>query len=176
MDKQTKVKVVAEVSEMTEQAKAIVLTGFTGLSVEAETQLRRDVRAVAGKYRVVRNTLAKLVMADEKWDDIKSELSGNTAIAFSDEDVVGLMKALVDFSKANKGLTIKCGMLDGKVLSADEVKVLATLPSREVLLARLLGALQSPLTGFMNVLTGSVRNLAQVLKAVADKNPEEGVA
>lgn len=176
MEKDTKVKVVAEVTELAEQAKAVVLAGFTGLSVEDETKLRREVREVNGAYRVVRNTLARRALADEQWEGVRAELKGNTALAFTNEDVVGLMKTLVDFSKDNKALSIKCGLLDGKPLSAEDVKSLASMPPREVLLSRLANVLQSPIVGLVNVLSGNIRNLAQVVKALADKKSEGGEA
>jgi len=176
MDKQTKVKVVAEVAGLAEQAKAVVLTSFKGLTVEAETKLRRDVRQVQGTYRVVRNTLARRAMTDDQWAELRKDFQGNTALVFTNDDVVGLMKTLVDFAKENEALSIRGGVFEGKPLTKNDVVALANMPPREVLIARLLGVMQSPLTGLMNVLTGSVRNLAQVVKAIADKKAEAGEA
>lgn len=176
MDKQTKVKVVAEVAQLAGQAKAVVLTNFKGLTVEAETKLRRDVRQIQGTYRVVRNTLARRAMTEDQWTELRKDFQGNTALVFTNDDVVGLMKTLVDFAKDNEALTIKGGVFEGKPLTKKDVEALANMPPREVLIARLLGAMQSPLRGLMNVLTGSVRNLAQVVKAIADKKAEAGEA
>ena len=174
MDRQTKVEVVSEVTKLAEQSKAIVLTGFTGLSVEAETKLRRNVREAEGTYRVVRNTLAHRAMADEQWSELRKQFQGNNAFAFANGDVIALMKAIVDFAKENEGFVIKGGVFEGNNLSPEDVKALASMPPREVLLGRLANVLQSPLTGLMNVLTGTVRNFAQVVKALADKKSELG--
>ena len=169
MDKQTKVRVVSEVTELAEQSKAVVLAGFTGLTVEAETKLRKSVREAEGTYRVIRNTLAHRAMADEQWAELRNQFQGNNAFAFTNTDVIALMKTLVDFAKENEGLTIKGGFFEGKPLSADDVKTLANMPPREQLLGMLANVLQSPIQRLHTVLTGTTRKFAQVCKALADK-------
>jgi len=172
MHRDKKTQVVAEISQLADSAKAVVATGFSGLTVEAETKLRRQIREAEATYRVVRCTLARRALDGERWGTLRGELEGNTALAFTEGDPVALMKALVDFSKENKALTIKCGVLQDDSLSADEVKTLASLPPRDVLLAQLLGVMESPLRGLVTVMSGPVRNLAQVVKAIADKQGE----
>lgn len=172
MDKQTKVEVVAQVTKAAEASKAIVLAGFSGLTVEAETQLRRDIRNVEGKYQVVRNTLMRRSLSEAQLDALGDSLSGNNAIVYSAGDPVALMKAVVDFAKENKSLEIKCGVLDDNALTAEQVKAMADMPSREVLLSRLANVLQSPIVGLANVLSASTRDLAVVLKAVADQKSD----
>ena len=169
MDRQTKVEVVAQVTQATEAAKAIVLTGFSRLTVEAETQLRRDIRAVEGKYQVVRNSLVKRALNEAQLNALGDSLAGNNALVYTENDAIALMKAICDFAKTNKAVTIKCGVFDGAALSVDEVKAMADLPSREVLLSRLANVLQAPITGLATVLNACTKNLAVVIKAVADQ-------
>lgn len=173
MEKQQKVKIVDEVNGYMAGAKAVVLTSFERLTVEAETKLRRDVRKANGRYKVVRNTLARRALVGDQWADVRRELVGNTALSFADGDVVGLLKALVDFSKENENFKIKCGVVEGKPMTDAEVKRLASLPSREVLVAQLLATLQAPIRNLVNVLSAPHRNLAMAVKAIADKKSGE---
>jgi large subunit ribosomal protein L10 len=169
MNKQTKVEVVAQVTQATETAKAIVLAGFSGLTVAAETQLRREVRAVNGKYQVVRNSLVRRSLNEAQLNALGDSLSGNNAIVYTDNDTVALMKAICDFAKTNKSISIKGGVLGGLALSENDVKAMADLPSREVLLSKLANVLQSPISGLATVLNACTKNLAVVIKAVADQ-------
>lgn len=176
MDKQAKDKVVAEITELAGRSKAVVAAGFSKFTVEDETALRRNIRKATGRYCVVRNTLAKRALVGERWQSLHGSLTGNTALIFADKDVVGVMKTLVDFSKDRQNLTIKAGVFEGKAMTLADIKVLASMPPREVLIGRLLGILTQPMRGLVTVLSALPRSLAVVVKAVADKKAKEAPA
>ena len=140
-----------------------VLVDYKGINVEQDTKLRRSFREAGVKYDVVKNTLLRLAVADTEYADLASVLEGTTAMATSDEDAVAPAKVFVDFLKANDNLelAIKAGFADGKVISVDEVKALAAIPSKEVLLTQILYCINSPLT-----------SLAYAIQALADKKAE----
>ncbi len=136
-----KVAAVEEVTDKLRNSNAAVVTAYTGLSVAQLKQLRRSLGENA-QYRVVKNTLTKIA-AKEAGVELDEHLKGSTAVAFVTGDPVEAAKSLRDFAKENPALVIKGGVLDGKALSADEIKKLADLESREVLLAKLAGALKA---------------------------------
>ncbi len=144
-----------------------ILVDYKGISVEQDTKLRKNFREADVKYDVVKNTLLRLAVNDTAYADLAAVLEGTTAMATAETDAVAPAKVFVDFLKANEalGLTIKAGFVDGKVISADEVKALAAIPSKEVLLTQILYCINSPLTSF-----------AFAIKALADKKAEEGDA
>ena len=128
MDRQTKVEVVAQVTQATEAAKAIVLTGFSGLTVEAETQLRRDIRAVEGKYQVVRNSLVKRALNEAQLNALGDSLAGNNALVYTENDPIALMKAICDFAKTNKAITVNSIALEKlKKLSVSKKEIMKIL-------------------------------------------------
>ena len=124
------------------------------------------MRQAGIKYSVVKNTFIRIAAQEAGIEGLESHLEKNTAIASSPEDPVAVAKILTDFAKENKVMTIKAGVLDGKVISAEDIKALASLPSREVLLAKMLGSMMSPISGLANVLQGTIRNFVYVLDAV----------
>ena len=173
MDKQTKVRIVDDVGSWMASANGVVLTSFERITVEDECRLRKQMREVNGRYKVVRNTLARRALVGDEWSELRQQLVGNTSLSFIDGDVVGALKVLVDFSKANPTFKIKCGVVDGRALSDEEVKRLASLPPRETLIAQLLGVLQSPVRNLVSLLSAPHRNIALVTKAIADKKSGE---
>lgn len=158
--------VVQEIKGKLEASKGAVLTDYRGLNVAEVTELRTKLREVGVEYKVVKNTLARIAANEIGIEGLDGYLEGPTAIAYGIEDAVAPAKVLSEFAKAHKNLEIKAGILEGKVIDLDGVKALADLPSREVLLAKLLGSMQSPLYGMANVLQGNLRNLVYVLDAV----------
>jgi large subunit ribosomal protein L10 len=158
--------VVQEIKGKLEASKGAVLTDYRGLNVAEVTELRTKLREVGVEYKVVKNTLARIAANEIGIEGLDGYLEGPTAIAYGIEDAVAPAKVLAEFAKAHKNLEIKAGILEGKVIDLNGVKALADLPSREVLLAKLLGSMQSPLYGMANVLQGNLRNLVYVLDAV----------
>ena len=164
-----KVAVVTEVKERLDRADAALLTEYRGLNVAAIAELRRSLRAAGGEYKIYKNTLARLGAHSAGIDTLDELLVGPTAIAFVEGDAAAVAKALRDYARVNPALVVKGGLLGERVLTANEVTALADLPSREVLLAQLAGALQAPLAQFASLLAALPRNFAYGLKALLDQ-------
>lgn len=150
------------------------LVSFQGITVPQATELRSRVRGSGGKYQVVKNTLALRAIDGKGLSHFKDEFKGPTAVAFTDDDVVGLAKALTDFRKDVPVVEFKGGVVDGKPIDADQVEDLAKMPSREELLAKLLYLLQSPITRLARGLGAIPRQLVVVLDQIAKKDGEAG--
>ncbi len=161
-----KVAKIAELKEMLSTSKCTVLVDFCGLTVAQDTELRRKMREAGVHYNVVKNTLLRIAAQEAGIEGLEPVLEHNTAIAVSPEDPVAVAKVVCEFAKANDKLKIKVGILDGKVISAEEVKAVAALPPKEVLIAKVLGSMQAPISGFVNVLQGTIRNVVYALDAV----------
>jgi len=161
-----KVAKIAEVKDLLTNSKCTILVDYCGLTVAQDTKLRRAMRQAGIKYSVVKNTFIRIAAQEAGIEGLDSYLEKNTAIASSAEDPVAVAKILTDFAKENKVMTIKAGVLDGKVIGEEDIKALASLPSREVLLAKMLGSMMSPISGLANVLQGTIRNFVYVLEAV----------
>ncbi|RFU87685.1 50S ribosomal protein L10 [Streptomyces triticagri] len=169
-----KVAAVDEITGKLRDSNAAVITSYTGLSVAQLRQLRRSLGEDA-QYRVVKNTLTKIA-AKEAGVELDEHLSGSTAVAFVTGDPVTAAKGLRDFAKENPALVIKGGVLEGKALSADEIKKLADLESREVLLSKLAGAMkgkQSSAAALFQALPSKFVRTAEALRA---KQAEQGGA
>ncbi len=154
-----KVAVVTEVKERLGRADAALLTEYRGLNVAAIAELRRALRVAGGDYKIYKNTLARLGARDAGFDELDELLTGPTAIAFVDGDAAAVAKALRDYAKVNPALVVKGGVLGKRLLTAAEVTALADLPSREVILAQLAGALQAPIAQFASLLAASASQL-----------------
>lgn len=150
--------IVAELSERLKNSQAGVLADYRGLSVAQDTELRGKLREAGVSYTVVKNNLTRFAVKEAGLDELESVLEGPTALATSENDVVTPAKILVDFAKDNDALEIKAGFVDGKVISLDEVKTYASIPSKEVLIARILGSLQSPISALARTLQAIVDN------------------
>ena len=166
--------IVAELKDQLTTAKGAVLTSYKGLNVATDTELRRELRKAGVTYHVVKNTMTRIAATEAGLDEITKHLEGTTALAFSKEDAVAPAKVICDFMKKNKLedagiLTVKVGLVEGKVISDKEVKALANLPSREELIAKLLGSMNAPITNTVGVLSGIIRNFVYVLDAIRDQ-------
>lgn len=161
-----KVAKVAELKELFTNSKCVILVDFCGLTVAQDTVLRRKMREAGVYYNVVKNTLVRIAAQEAGIEGLEPSLEKNTAIAVAPEDPVAVAKIICDFAKENKELKVKVGVLDGKVITAEEIKALAALPPKEVLIAKMLGSMNSPITGFVNVLQGTIRNVVYALDAV----------
>lgn len=164
-----KVAVVDEVRERLGSSTASVVTEYRGLTVAQMAELRRALGAAGGDYKVFKNTLVRRAVAGGAHAPLEDLLTGPTAIAFVHGDVSAVAKALRDFSRTNTHLVVKGGLLDGAVLSPAQLGALADLPSREVLLSQLAGAIQAPLGQLAGLLQALPRNLAYGLKALVDQ-------
>jgi len=169
MNKQSKEALVAEFAEKLKQAKAAFLADYRGLDVEQANDLRNKLREVGVEYRVVKNTLLRLAAKDTDAACFEEHLNGPTAIALVDADPVAPAKALVEFAKKHQVFELKAGMLDGKLIDASAIKALSDLPSREELLAKMLGSMSAPATNFVGVLAAVPRSFVQVLAAIKDQ-------
>jgi large subunit ribosomal protein L10 len=164
---------VAELQELLKDAKGVVFVNYSGLTVADDTKLRSSMRAAGVTYAVAKNTFIRIAAKAVGIEGLESILEHNTAIAVSPADPVAAAKILNDFSKDHKALEIKGGLLDGKQISVEEVKALAALPSREELLAKMLGSMQAPMSGLVNVLQGTIRNFVYVLEAVRKEKEKQ---
>lgn len=163
--------IVAELKEQLESAKGVVLTSYKGLTVAQDTELRRELRAAGVSYHVVKNTMLRLAAKEAGLEGFNEHLEGTTAFAFSTEDAVAPAKVICSYIKKNKldeagVLTLKVGTVEGKVIDVDEIKYLASLPSREELIAKILGSMNAPVSNTVNVLQGVIRNTVYVLEAI----------
>lgn len=160
-----KAQVVTEIKEKFQESTGVVIADYRGMTVAQVTQLRAQLRKAGVEYRVLKNTLVRRAAHEVGIDGLDSFLEGPTAVAFS-VDPVAPAKVLSDFAKGVKTFTIKGGVVEGKVIDPEGVKVLADLPSREELLAQVLRGMQAPLAGMVNVLQGPIRKMGYALEEV----------
>lgn len=165
----SKKQVVDEISEKIGKAQSMVLVDYRGLNVEEVTELRRKYREAGVEYKVYKNTLMRFAFKNAGFEEFNKDLKGPNAIAFSYDDPTSAAKISSEFAKSNDKLEIKSGIVDGNVIDVDGVKSLANIPSREVLIAQVLGGLNSPIAGFVNVLQGNMRNLVYVLNEISEQ-------
>lgn len=164
-----KVAVVTEVRERFEHASAAILTEYRGLTVKDLAALRRTLRDAGSEYKIYKNTLVRFAARDAGLNELESLLVGPTAIAFVDGDAAAVAKALRDYARTNPKLTVKGGVLGKRIISVADATALADLPPREVVLARVAGALAAPLQTFAGLLQALPRSFAYGLKALIDK-------
>jgi len=169
-----KVAVVEEVRGRMERSSAAILTEYRGLSVKDMATLRRTLRDAGADYKVYKNTLVRFAAVSLDLEGLVPLLEGPTAIAFTDGDAVPVAKALRDFARVNTKLVLKGGVLGRKVMSQEDTTALADLPPRDVVLARLAGALAAPMQQFAGLLAALPRNFAYGLKALLEKGGAPG--
>lgn len=172
MLKSDKVQAVQEITEDFRSTDAFIMVDHRGLSVSEVTELRTRLRGVGASLKVVKNTLAKIAASEAGVDGVEALLEGPTAITICREDPVTPAKVLQGFIREKRKLAIKGGYLQTRVLGAAEVDALATLPSREELIAKVVGGIASPLYGLANVLTGPMRGLVVALDQIRDKKEQ----
>ncbi len=170
-----KVAIVTEVKDRLEQSSAVVVTEYRGLTVKELAELRLALRPAGGAYKVYKNSLVRRA-ADDAGVDLSEHLAGPTALAFTETtpagepgDVVTVAKVLRDFAKDKPALLIKGGYFDGRPIGADEVKALADVEPREVLLAKMAGLMAAPMQQFAGLLQAVPRNFAYGLKALIEQ-------
>lgn len=166
MNREEKQQLVESLSGHFQTVKSLFLIDYKGLKVVDATELRRKVREFDGNYIVVKNTLALRAAKEHGLEQMGAYLDGPTAIAFHPRDVVGMAKLLTEISKSNPNFRFKAALIDGKVVPPTEIQKIASLPSREVLLSKLVFLLKAPLQRLAGALKSPARDLALVLKQV----------
>lgn len=161
--------VVNSIAEKLKSSCAGVLVNYQGINVTDDTALRKELREAGVEYMVAKNTLLKRAAESAEISGLEPSLEGATAVAVSENDYVAASRILCKFAENHEFFKIKSGFIDGKVIDSKEVNNLAKLPSREVLIAQVLGGLNAPISGFANVLNGTIRGLVVALNAIAQK-------
>lgn len=154
--------IVDEIKELLDGAKTAVVVDYRGLTVEQDTNLRRELREAGVVYKVYKNTMINFAIEGTEFAELSQNLEGPTAIAICKEDATAAARILCKFAKDAEALEIKGGVIDGTYYDAAGVKAISSIPSKEVLLGKLLGSIQSP-----------IANFARVIKQVADSKDEE---
>lgn len=169
MAKQYKVDAVEKIKTQLDEAKGAYLADFKGMDVTMATELRNRCREAGVSFNVVKNTLTLRAVEDENLkNDLAPYLAGPTALATSDTDEIAAAKVISEFIKEFELPVFKAGIIDGKVMDADQVTTLAKLPGKEVLLGKLVGGLKQPMQMLHGALSAPLRDLAAVLKQVSD--------
>lgn len=164
---------VAELKERFAGVQTAVLTEYRGLTVRQLSDLRKQLKGASAEYKVVKNRLARIAIKDSALDGLGKHLTGPTGVAYTRHDPVSVAKALQAFVKNNPALTIKVGVVEGKVLEAAALKSLADLPSKEALRTQLVGALQGPLSQLVTLLTAVQGQLVRVIEARSKQGAAE---
>ena len=167
--KEQKKEILQKIKDGLSKAKSVVFSSDIGLNVKTSQELRRELRKSGAEYLVTKKTLLKLATQDMKESKQLNELAGSVGVTFSFEDEVSGAKTLKKFAKDNEGLNLNGGILEGEFILPDMVDRLASLPSKEQLLAKLVGSLRSPMTGMVGVLGGTTRSFVGVLSAIKEK-------
>ncbi len=169
MNRDEKASRVQALNETFSKAKFAVVTDYRGLKVTELEKLRRELRQNDAFIQIAKNTLLKLAVKGTEFEDLGESFTGTTAIAFSFDEPVGTAKVLSDFAKDFEALKIRTAVMEGKVLTVEDVSSLAKLPSREQLLGQLCGVLQAVPTGLVRALNGVPSNLVYVLQAIKEQ-------
>ena len=163
MPTQEKIETLEDFKSRLDGVKTVVVTEYRGLTVQQLSDLRKQLRAVSAQYKIVKNRLAKLAMADGELSQLHPHLKGPTGMVISKEDPVAVAKTLHSFAKTNQALAIKAGLVDGQVLPPAELKALSELPTKDAIRAQIIGTIQGPLVQLVGLLQASQRDIAYVL-------------
>ncbi|GED32990.1 MULTISPECIES: 50S ribosomal protein L10 [Brevibacillus] len=161
--REEKVQAINEIAGKLRDSQTTVVADYRGLTVAQVTELRKQLREAGVEFQVLKNSLTRLATEKESLTELDQYLTGPNALAFSKDDIIAPAKIIADFAKKNDKLEIKGGVIEGKVVGAEQIKALASLPSREGLLSMLLSVLQAPM-----------RNVALAVKAVAEQKEGQG--
>ncbi|MCR5743152.1 MAG: 50S ribosomal protein L10 [Lachnospiraceae bacterium] len=158
---EVKAPIIDEIKANLDGAKAVVVADYRGLTVAQDTELRKKLREAGVVYKVYKNTYVKRAIEGTEFAELAGQLDGPSAFAFAKDDATAPARVLAEFGKTAETLQLKCGVVDGTYYDEKGIKLIATIPSREVLLGKLLGSIQSP-----------IANFARVIKQIAEKNEE----
>lgn len=167
-----KKELVKEISSKVKDAKAMVLVDYRGITVEQDTELRNALRKAGVEYKVLKNTMVRFAVKENGLEGLDSFLNGPTAVAMSDSDPVAPAKVMAEYAKKFEKLELKAGVVEGKIIDVAGINGLAELPPKEVLIAKVLGGFNAPISGFVNVLNGNIRGLAVALNAIAEQKAQ----
>ncbi len=168
-NRDAKVQLVEEIKAKIQESKSVVFVKFEGLSVAQDTELRREFRKNNVEYKVLKNTLVRRAFNDLGITDFDEDLNGPTSVAFG-ADETGASKVIIDaVKKYENKVAVKSAFVDGGRVDVEGVKALAAMPSKEELIAKMLGSLQAPITNFVGVLSAMPRSLVIALNAIAEK-------
>ena len=171
--------IVEEISAGIKDAQSVVLVDYRGLTVEQDTQLRKNLREAGVVYKVYKNTMMNFAFKGTEFEGLSEYLNGPSAMAYSTEDATAPARVLAEFAKKADKLEIKAGVVEGNVYDANGMKAIASIPSREVLISRLLGSMQSPMANFARVINqiaekgGAAACEAPAAEAPAEEAPAE---
>jgi len=169
LKREEKEQLVQVLHDELDKSQAVFVTDYMGLNVERITKLRRDISGAGGSYQVVKNTLLRRASEGTPVTGIGQFFTGPTAIAIAHSDAVAVAKTLVNFAKDNEQLEIQAGVLGSQLLDENGIQALAKMPGKEVLLAKMLGSLNAPVSNFVGVFAALLRQLVYVLKAVEEQ-------
>lgn len=170
MKKDEKEKQAEALREELARAQGVLLSGFEGITVAQDADLRARLAKAGAKYRVVKNTMIERAAQGTPVEPVAKKLRGTTSLAYTDSDAVGLAKIMTAYAKDNPVLTFKTGIVEGRVVSMHDLNALASLPSREMLLSKVLFLIKSPAQRAASTLAGVARNLAHVIQEGVQNN------
>jgi large subunit ribosomal protein L10 len=171
--------IVSELREIVENSKGAILTDYRSLTVAEVSNLRKKLREIDAEYHIVKNTLFKIALGDKLPEQLIPYLTGPTAIVFAKNDIVSSAKTILDFVREvgrdvrKKEVQVKGGFIDGKVYNLEQVQALSKLPSKEMLLAQLIGTLNAPASELVGTLNGIISEFVLTLDAIAEKQTTE---
>ncbi len=168
-----KTRIVKEYTDRLKDSSSLFVTDFTGLTNKQLEALRKKLKVASSSYLVINNSLCKTALRDLKLDSLVDLIDGSCAIGHTNNDPVATSKALVDFAKTNESFQVKGGYVDGGVIDVDTIKELAAMPSREVLIGRLLAAINSPIVGLVSVCSGVIKKLLYAINDIIRKKEED---
>ncbi len=164
--REAKEKMLEEITEELKKAELVVITDYRGLNVQSINKLRGELRKEDCRYKITKNTMNRLACREAGVEELEGYFEGPVAIAYSSADPVAAARVFKEFIKENSALEIKGGILSGQLLDPEAIKALGDIPSREVLLAKVVGGFQAPITGLVGVLHGNMRSLVCAFDAV----------
>lgn len=176
MNKIGKAETVEALKNAIAEQRGAVVAEYRGLKVLEITALRKKLRAIDAEIRVVKNTLIRRAAEGTPFEGLSAHFTGPTAVAFSHGDPVAMAKVMKEFAATSPKVTLRAGFVEGRVLSAKDVEILASVPSREVLLSRLVGGLGSSINRLVQAFAGPPRKLAYVLESIRKQKPAEAAA
>ena len=172
MPAELKKKAVQDIEKQARESTGLIVTSFKALKTVEFNEIRAKLRRFKSEYRVIKNSLTRIALKNAGLGELADMLQGPTAIVIERGDAMAATKAVFEFAKTHENVKIQGGVLDGKVVGAQALKVIAALPSRDVLLAQLLGTLQAPMVNLVSVLQAPMRDLVGVLDQIVKKAPE----
>ncbi len=164
--KAMKEKMLAEITEELKQSELVIVTDYRGLNVKAINDLRGRLRGEQCRYRITKNTMNRLACRNAGVEGLEELFEGPTAIAYSSADPVAAAKIFMDFAKENDKLVVKGGIFSGQMLDVNAIKALGEIPPREVLLSRVVGGFQAPISGLVGALQGTLRKFVYTVDAI----------